>query len=87
MIQKNLLKDYIGGDTAAYGNNEVHLHPYKARRLSASETLAIQSAPKAFELPPDMPLSHMFKSIGNAVPYLMAKKIAESLFDFINKQE
>ena len=28
--------------TAAYGNNEVHLHPYHARRLSAAEALAIQ---------------------------------------------
>jgi len=28
--------------TAAYGNNEVHLHPYKPRRISASEALAIQ---------------------------------------------
>ena len=29
--------------TAAYGNNEVHLHPYKKRRLSVAEALAIQS--------------------------------------------
>ena len=28
--------------TAAYGNNEVHLHPYKPRRISAAEALAIQ---------------------------------------------
>ena len=34
--------------TAAYGNNEVHLNPYKARRWSVSEALAIQSLPKEF---------------------------------------
>lgn len=36
--------------TAAYGNNEVHLHPYKAKRISVSEALAIQSLPKNFQL-------------------------------------
>jgi len=65
--------------TAAYGNNEVHLHPYKARRLSIAEVLAIQSAPVQFELPDDMTLSNMFKTLGNAVPYLMARGIARSV--------
>jgi DNA (cytosine-5)-methyltransferase 1 len=36
--------------TAAYGNNEVHLHPSKERRISAAEAMAIQSLPKEFEL-------------------------------------
>lgn len=63
--------------TAAYGNNEVHLHPWLPRRMSASEALAIQSMPKEFELPADMTLSNMFKTIGNGVPYLMAKGIAK----------
>ena len=31
--------------TAAYGNNEVHLHPYLPRRISVAEALAIQSLP------------------------------------------
>ena len=51
--------------TAAYGNNEVHLHPYKARRLSVAEVLAIQSVPKEFELPKEMSLTDMFKTVGN----------------------
>ena len=62
--------------TAAYGNNEVHIHPTEPRRISAAEALSIQSAPKHFELPANMTLTNMFKSIGNAVPYLMAKAIA-----------
>lgn len=68
--------------TACYGNNEVHLHPYKVRRLSAAEALAIQSLPREFALPEKMTLSNMFKTIGNGVPYLAAKGIAESILDF-----
>lgn len=69
--------------TAAYGNNEVHLHPYKSRRLSAAEALAIQSLPKEFVLPPQMKLTDMFKTIGNGVPYLLSKGIASSIYDFL----
>ncbi|MBF2065687.1 MAG: DNA cytosine methyltransferase [Calothrix sp. C42_A2020_038] len=71
--------------TACYGNNEVHLHPYKVRRISAAEALAIQSLPKSFILPDNMSLTNMFKTIGNGVPYLASKAIAESILDFINQ--
>lgn len=70
--------------TAAYGNNEVHLHPYKARRMSAAETLAIQSLPKEFQLPPDMTLTDKFKTIGNGVPYVLAEGVAKTIRKFIN---
>lgn len=75
--------------TAAYGNNEVHLHPYKSRRISVAEALAIQSLPKNFVLSPDMTLSNMFKTVGNGVPYLAAKQLARSLKYFLenNKNE
>lgn len=69
--------------TAAYGNNEVHLHPYKPRRLSIAEAMAIQSLPKEFELPQHMTLSNMFKTIGNGVPYLLAKGIAQSIYEYL----
>jgi DNA (cytosine-5)-methyltransferase 1 len=71
--------------TAAYGNNEVHLHPYKARRISAAEALSIQSLPKNFVLPPYMTLSNMFKSIGNGVPFLAGKMIARTIMDFLEE--
>ena len=71
--------------TAAYGNNEVPLHPYKSRRMSAAEALAIQSLPKEFELPPDMPLTHMFKTIGNGVPFLAAKHFAGRVHAFLER--
>lgn len=70
--------------TAAYGNNEVHLHPYLPRRISVSEALAIQSLPREFSLPMELPLSVKFKMIGNGVPYLLALGIAEELHDWLD---
>ncbi len=69
--------------TAAYGNNEVHLHPYKARRLTVAEALAVQSLPKLFVLPGDISLSNQFKAVGNGLPFLAAKSIAMTIKDFI----
>ena len=71
--------------TACYGNNEVHLHPYKIRRISVAEALAIQSLPVNFVLPDNMTLTNMFKTIGNGVPYLAAKGIALTIKDFLVK--
>jgi DNA (cytosine-5)-methyltransferase 1 len=65
--------------TAAYGNNEVHIHPWESRRISVAEALAIQSLPKNFVLPADMTLSAKFKSIGNGVPYVAAQGLAEMI--------
>jgi len=69
--------------TAAYGNNEVHIHPYLPRRISVAEALAIQSLPKEFELPSDMTLSNMFKTVGNGVPFLAAHGLALAIKDFL----
>lgn len=69
--------------TACYGNNEVHLHPYKIRRISAAEALAIQSMPADFVLPNNMSLTNMFKTIGNGVPYLASKGLAQTILDFL----
>jgi DNA (cytosine-5)-methyltransferase 1 len=69
--------------TACYGNNEVHLHPYKQRRISVAEALAIQSLPAKFALPDSMSLTNMFKTIGNGVPYLAAKALAQTILDFL----
>lgn len=71
--------------TACYGNNEVHLHPWLPRRISAAEALAIQSAPKDYCLPPGMTLSHMFKTIGNAVPVEVSRGVAASLRNFLSE--
>lgn len=70
--------------TAAYGNNEVHIHPYKPRRISVAEALAIQTLPANYVIPTDITLTDAFKTIGNGVPFVAAKGIAESIFDYIN---
>jgi DNA (cytosine-5)-methyltransferase 1 len=70
--------------TACYGNNEVHLHPYKKRRISIAEALAIQSLPKEFHLPSHLSLTNMFKAIGNGIPLIAARALADSLVDFLN---
>jgi len=73
--------------TAAYGNNEVHLHPYQARRLSVAEALAIQSLPANFLIPPTITLSNMFKTIGNGVPFLVSQGLAKTLGNFMSLPE
>lgn len=70
--------------TAAYGNNEVHIHPYLPRRISVAESLAIQTLPKEFMLPQDVTLSDAFKTIGNGVPFVLANGIAKSFYNYIN---
>lgn len=73
--------------TACYGNNEVHLHPYKHRRLSVRETLRIQGVPDEYVLPSGLSLSKKFKMIGNGVPVPMAKAVATAVFQYIEKMK
>ncbi len=73
--------------TAAYGNNEVHLHPYQERRITVAEALALQSLPKEFELPPTLTLSNMFKTVGNGVPYMAAQGLARSIAEHLRSRD
>lgn len=77
------LHRYRYSPTACYGNNEVHLHPTEPRRLSVRETLRIQTVPDAYVLPSDYGLTPKFKMISNGVPYIMAKELAVSVFNFV----
>lgn len=70
--------------TVAYGNNEVHLHPYKVRRISVAEALALQGLPRNFSLPKDMTLTEKFKTICNGVPFGLSLGIAASVRDFLS---
>ncbi len=70
--------------TAAYGNNEVHLHPFEPRRISVAEALAIQSLPREFEIPVDTPLSAAFKTIGNGVPFLLSLSLARTIKHYLS---
>ena len=68
---------------AAYGNNEVHLHPSKPRRLSVREVMRIQTVPDAYALPESMTLSDKFKTIANGVPVILSEALAKSVDEFI----
>ena len=65
--------------TVAYGNNEVHLHPVEARRLTVREAMVLQGLPSAYELPSDMALRHKFKTVANGVPVALAQAVAGAL--------
>lgn len=69
--------------TAWYGNQEVHLHPWKPRRLSVREALRIQTVPDEYVLPADMSLSAKFKMTCNGVPCLMSRRLAGGLRRFL----
>src|SRR5690606_3131365 len=70
------LHRYRYSPTVAYGNNEVHLHPTKARRLTVREGLRLQTVPDEYVLPSEMPLTPKFKLISNGVPTAIAELIA-----------
>lgn len=65
--------------TVAYGNNEVHLHPTKPRRLTVREGLRLQTVPDEYILSNKIPLTHKFKLISNGVPTAKAELIAKEI--------
>jgi DNA (cytosine-5)-methyltransferase 1 len=82
------LHRYRYSPTAWYGNNEVHLHPWKKRRLSVRESLRIQTVPDSYVMPKDdVPLCAKFKVIGNGVPCLLAQNIAEAVASFVESSQ
>lgn len=78
------LHRYRYSPTAWYGNQEVHLHPWKPRRLSVREALRIQSVPDEYVLPTEQSLSAKFKLICNGVPCRMAELLGIELRKFLN---
>ncbi len=77
------LHRYRFSPTVWYGNQEVHLHPWKPRRLSVREALRIQSVPDEYVLPANQPLSAKFKMVCNGVPCAMAREIGAAVLDFL----
>lgn len=73
------LHRYRYSPTVAYGNNEVHLHPTKARRLTVREGLRLQTVPDEYILPKSMPLTPKFKLISNGVPTAKAELLAKEI--------
>ena len=79
------LHRYRFSPTAWYGNQEVHLHPWKPRRLSVREAMRIQSVPDEYVMPADLSLSAKFKMICNGVPCKMAFHLASSMKTFCRR--
>ena len=77
------LHRYRYSPTACYGNNEVHVHPWKPRRLSVREALRVQTVPDEYVLPPEFSLTDKFKMITNGVPCRLAEHIARSIKEFL----
>ena len=67
-------------DTITATSPEIHVN--KMRRLSARECAIIQTFPDDFIFHGS--LSSMYRQIGNAVPVLLAKKIAECTIKMLN---
>lgn len=50
------------------------------------QALAIQSLPKEYVITKDLSKSDMFKTVGNGVPFLLAKEIAHSIRIFLENE-
>ena len=69
-------------DTITATSPEIHVN--KMRRLSVRECAIIQTFPLEYEFVGN--LSHMYTQIGNAVPVLLASKIAKNI-DTLNAEQ
>ncbi|OPX29321.1 MAG: hypothetical protein B1H08_04195 [Candidatus Omnitrophica bacterium 4484_171] len=79
------LHRYRFSPTVCYGHNEVHLHPWKPRRLSVREAMRIQGIPDTYVLPEDATLSSKFAIVSNGVPVPLAQQVAKKLYTFFKK--
>ncbi len=88
-VQKNILYEQslrisnwdTPSDTITATGPEIH--PNKERRLSVRECAIIQTFPNNFIFYGS--LGNMYKQIGNAVPVLLGKKIAEKIKETLDK--
>lgn len=56
-----------------------YLHPTEDRAITVREAASLMSFPSHHKLPEDQPMTAMARQIGNAVPPLMARRLAEPI--------
>jgi DNA (cytosine-5)-methyltransferase 1 len=56
-----------------------YLHPSEHRPITVREAARCMSFPDSFEFPEDQPMTAVGRQVGNAVPPLLARRIAEEL--------
>jgi DNA (cytosine-5)-methyltransferase 1 len=56
-----------------------YLHPSAHRPITVREAARCMSFPDDFVLPPDQPMTQIARQIGNAVPPLLAQRLAEAV--------
>jgi len=69
-------KTVIAGGVAGGGRS--HLHPYSPRTLSVRESARLQTFPDHYTF--TGPVARQFTQVGNAVPPLLAFRIAEAMY-------
>ncbi len=69
--------------TVAYGHREVHVHPGGHRRLSVYEAMLLQGFPPGYVL--EGTLSQQITLVSDAVPPPVARAIASSLLDWLER--
>jgi DNA (cytosine-5)-methyltransferase 1 len=62
-----------------------YLHPTEHRPITVREAALLMSFPDDFELPSDQSMTSIAKQIGNAVPPLLAKQLAETLATHVRR--
>ncbi|MGP4106770.1 DNA cytosine methyltransferase [Virgibacillus sp. L01] len=70
---------HLGTDTYS------HIHPYEPRGISVREAARLQSFPDDFTF--NVPMGSAFKQIGNAVPPLLSKGVAEAVLKNIRQPQ
>lgn len=56
-----------------------YLHPTEDRAITVREAARLMSFPDHHELPNDQPMTEIARQVGNAVPPLMAQRVAEAI--------
>jgi DNA (cytosine-5)-methyltransferase 1 len=64
-----------------------YLHPSEHRPITLREAARCMSFPDSFEFPEDQAMTHVAKQIGNAVPPLLSKHIAEAVAEQLDKAQ